>query len=94
MPCISLHLESFQKFRIKIPAAEIFILHELQMKRNRSLHALYYILGERAVHGVNGFTAGPGHGNDFANHGIIIWRDGISGINVRIYAYPVTTGLM
>src|SRR5580765_4519089 len=64
------------------------------MKGNCSLHPFYYIFSKCAVHGVDGFTPGPGYGYDFTNHGIIIRRDGISGINVRIYAYPMTTGLV
>ncbi len=42
-PLNLLHSKSFQKLRIKISAAETFVLHQLKMKRNRCLYTLDHI---------------------------------------------------
>jgi len=47
------HHESFQKFGIEIPVAEIFIVHELKMKGNSGFDSFDHILRKRTVHGVD-----------------------------------------
>src|ERR1700722_10822838 len=76
------HLESVEEFRIEISAAEIFIFHELEMERDRCFDTFYHIFRQCPVHCIDGFATCSGYRNDLGNHGVIIWRNGITGINM------------
>src|SRR6516162_5347162 len=88
------HPKAFEEFRVEISTAESFVLHQLEMKGNGGLDSLNDVFHQRAMHGINGFISGSGHCNDFSDHGIIIRRDGITCIGMRIQSDAMTAGLM
>src|ERR1700754_2617887 len=88
------HLKRFEKLRIKVASAELLILHQLQMKRYRSLDPLYHILAQRTMHRIDSLLPRTRHRNDLCDHRIIIWRYRIPGIRMRINPDPMSARLM
>ena len=89
-----LHFKTLQELGIKIPATELFVGHQLKMKRNGGFDPFNYVFREGAMHRIDGFVARTGNRNDLGNQGIIIRGNGIAGIYVRIHPDAVAARLM
>src|SRR5687768_10193620 len=86
--------ETFQELCVKVTAAEAFVFHQLQMEWNGGFDTLDHIFCQCAMHGGNGFIPCSCNSNDFSDHGVIIGRDGISCVNMRINPDAVAARLV
>src|SRR5678815_669382 len=64
------------------------------MERNGSFYTLNNILTQCATHSIYSFFTSTCNCNYFSNHGIVIWRNYISSINMTIHPYSMTPRLM
>ena len=88
------HFKSFQEFGIEVPAAETIILHQLEMEGDGGLDPFDDIFAQRTVHGADRLFPCPGYSDDLGDHTVVIRRDRISCIGVRINTDAMTSRLM
>src|SRR3954454_7486331 len=63
-----LQLKSFEEFCCKISSYKIFILHQLQMKRNSCFYAFNYVFAQGTIHCVNRLITCTCNSNKFTDH--------------------------
>src|SRR5215472_18172943 len=74
-----------------IPVAEIAIAHHRGMERYGGLNAGDVIFVQSASHSIDRINPCGTDRNYFRNQRIIVWRHGVSGINVRVNANAAAT---
>src|SRR4029450_13315966 len=61
------------------------------MKRHGGFNAGDVVLVRRAAHSIDGIYAGRADRNYLGNQRVIVWRHGVTGINVRVDANAAAT---
>src|SRR5258705_1710021 len=85
-----LHFKGLQELSRVISLSEIFILHQLHVEGNGSVHPLNDEFAECAFHGIDGFFTRLCRGNQLCNHRIIERRNHITCIDVAVHSYTMT----
>src|SRR5690349_4746370 len=74
---------------MEITSAECRILHQLFMERNRGLYSFNDEFIQRALHFSNAFLTRWSFADQLCNHAVVIWRNSISCIHMRIHAHTM-----
>ena len=86
-----LQFKRLHKFRRVISFPESLVSHQLLMKRDRRLNAFNNEFTQRTLHRVQCFVSGLCNGDQLRNHRIVIRRNHITCINVRVDPNAVTS---
>ena len=73
-------------------AFEVGVLEDGELKRDGGFDAFNHKFVEGASHNVHGFGAVFAVGDKFADHGVVVGRDGIAGVDVGFKAYTSSAG--
>jgi len=79
---------------VEVSVAEVLVAHELLVEGHGGFYAFYDELIEGALHFGDALFAGAGAADEFSDHGVVVRRYVVSGIDVGVYADAVTFGGM
>src|SRR5450432_1589411 len=83
---------ALDKAGIYIGVLEMLVVHDLQMQRNGRADGGDVEFAERSFHGSDGFGAGGAMDDQLADHAVVIGRDAIAGVSVRIEPHAGPAG--
>src|SRR5450755_2681876 len=86
----ALPIECLQKMRIEIASAETVVSHESAVERNCSLYAFDDHLVQTRLHTVDCFCAVLAHSDALSKQRLVIRRNLVSGINMRIQTNAIS----
>lgn len=58
--------------------AEVGVLHELGVEGDGGVDGADFVFVECSQGAVDGFFAGVGMDDEFADHGVVVWRDAVA----------------
>src|SRR5205814_7831031 len=83
---------SLDEARIYLAAAEVLVVHDLKVQRDRRLDRSDVKLAQGALHGGDGFGAVFSMDDQLADHAVVVRRDAIAGVGVAIEAHAGAAG--
>lgn len=80
---------SLEEFGGEFSRPEGCVVHQRYMKRYRCFYTFNDKFLQRALHPGDHFFAGLAGDDQFGDHGIVVWRNGVAGIYVTVNPYTV-----
>ena len=88
----ALEQKALDESRVVNATAEVGILHDGLLEWDRGLDAGDHVFAQCPRHAVDTRGAVGGSGDDLGDHGIVVRRDRVTGVGMRIDANAATTG--
>ena len=83
------HFKTFHKFCSIISIDIVRVVHQLPVKGYGRLYAFDYEFVQRSSHFIDGLFTRLSRGDELSNHAIVVGRNTVSTVDMRIHSYTV-----